>query len=522
MIGGTALKVAFRVDASRDIGTGHVTRCLTLGEQLALIGVDVCFVSRELEGNLNHLIEQRGFHVHRLPPAPAAWKPTAGDIRHAEWLGLSWQDDADQTAELLFDSGPLTWLVVDHYGLDARWEERFRGSGLKVMVIDDLLDRVHACDLLLNQNLIPDIASRYEALVPNDCALLLGPSYALLQKDYGLLRQRSPARKGKVQRILVSFGGVDKDCLTEKTVRALLSLQLDDVHVDIVISSGSPQYGRILDSISARTNFHLHDRIPSLSYLILAADLAIGAGGTTNWERFCLGLPALIVTVAENQIEIADELAALNLIELLGRSEELDEAKITAAIEPHIRLERDESWSRRCMSVVDGRGAERVCAVLSAGPEAQLHVRHAILEDEALLLNWANDAVTRQNAFSSGSISAAEHKAWFHRRLRDPAQCVMYIVETTFHVAVGQVRFDKRESDWEISYSVAPEFRRRGIGRAMLAIAVACFQQRDPTSLIYGQVKVENTASSKIFHSMGFHLVKTEDGRQIFERSGSE
>lgn len=522
MMSATTPKVCFRVDASSDIGTGHVTRCLTLATQLASVGANVSFICRELEGNLIHLIEQRGFTVHRLPPVNSGWTPSAGEIHHAVWLGLPWQDDAAQTAEIVVESVPSTWMIVDHYGLDARWEKRFRSSGVKIAVIDDLLDRPHSCDLLLNQNLMPDLDSRYKALVPNDCTLLLGPSYALLHKDYGLLRPRSPARKGKVQRILVSFGGVDKDCLTEKTVQALLAIQLDDVHVDIVISSQSPQYGRISDAISASPTFHLYDRVPSLANLMLAADLAIGAGGTTNWERFCLGLPALIVTVAENQIEIADELAALDLIELLGRSEDLDQSKIAAAIVPHIRLERDDSWSKRCMAVVDGRGAERVCAVLLAGPETQLHVRHASLQDEDLLLEWANDPVTRQNAFNSGSITAVEHRAWFHRRLRYPAQCVMYIVETAFDVAVGQVRFDRREQGWEISYSVAPQFRRRGLGRAMLSRAIICLQQLDSTSPIYGQVKVENSASSKIFHSIGFHLVRTEDGRQMFELIGSK
>ncbi|MDI7863632.1 UDP-2,4-diacetamido-2,4,6-trideoxy-beta-L-altropyranose hydrolase [Rhizobiaceae bacterium n13] len=513
-----ALRVVFRVDASLDIGTGHVIRCLTLADRLRGQGAEVGFVCREFEGHLCDLIEGRGFNVSRLPlPAPGWRPPSDGEPRHASWLGLSWQEDAEQTAEAIAYPRLPDWLVVDHYALDSRWEQTFRARGIKLLAIDDLADRSHSCNVLVDQNLVAGMVGRYEGRVPGNCTLLLGPTYAMLQSEYSVLRTRTSPREGPIRRVLVSFGGVDKDCLTEKTVDALLSLKVPQLQADVVLSSSSPQFDRIRKRIAGNSAVRLHDRVASLAPLILAADLAIGASGTTNWERFCLGLPAVVVTVADNQTAIAAELAAHNLVEWLGHASVVDQTLIEGALRKLLETGLDGTWSERCLNVVDGHGTDRVCAVLLAHPGLELSVRHAVLQDEALLLDWANDPLTRRNGFNPRAIEAHEHRAWFRARLRSADNCMMCIVETALAVPLGQVRFDRRGAEWEISYAVAPAFRGRGVGRTMLAAAIEYFRRSHDAADLFGQVKVENLASHRIFEALGFKARTGEPDRLIYE-----
>lgn len=511
-------RIIFRVDASEEIGTGHVIRCLTLAERLRRQDAEVHFICREFEGNLCDLIIDRGFKLHRLP-RPVSKLQTCEGPKHAAWVGVPWRQDAEQTSAIIAALPEPNWIVVDHYGLDRRWEETFRATGAKILAIDDLADRHHACDLLLDQNLVADMAGRYTARVPEKCTLLLGPTYALLQDEYRQLRPRTPPREGAIRRLLVSFGGVDNDGLTEKTVRALLHLNSPTVEADIVLSSISPQFPRIAQQVSGRPQYRLHDRVPSLAPLMLAADLAIGASGTTNWERLCLGLPALVVTVADNQQLIADELANRQLIRWLGNARQVDQAQIQNALAQLFSAGLDRSWSERCLEVVDGRGADRVCAVLLAHPNMEFSVRHAEVRDEALLLEWTNDPVTRRNAFSSRQITPAEHRFWFRSRLRNPKNCVIYVIETTSGIPLGQVRFDRRGNEWEISYAVAPLFRGRGVGRAMLSSAIDAFRSGNANVDLFGQVKVGNSASARIFEALNFEARASQPDRNIYQLS---
>jgi len=509
--------VIFRCDASISIGTGHVMRCLTLAGALRDQGADIAFACREHEGHLCALIGEQGFRVLRLSRPREAWAPAEGQPDHAAWLGADWQDDADETLSVLGDSRP-DWLIVDHYGIDARWECRLRAQAGKIMAIDDLADRAHDCDLLLDQNLVARQDQRYEGKTPEGCAHLLGPAYAPLQPDYARLRDSTLPRSGPPRRLLISFGGVDRDNLTSKTVNALLTLDRPDIEAEIVLSAASPQFQDLRSRIAEHPNLRLHDRVPSLAPLILAADLGIGAGGATSWERLCLGLPSLVVTVAENQRPIAEELSRRGLVRWLGESDAVGEAEILSALEELAGAGLDEAWSSKCLDVVDGRGVERVCAVLTAHARMPLAIRPATQQDEALLLEWANDPATRRNAFNPKPISPEEHRAWFRARLQNRDQCILYIAETAPGIPFGQIRFDRRESEWEISYSLAPAFRGRGLGRPMLEAAIVELRRTWPGALLVGQVKPENLASRKIFESLDFSIRSSTPDRHIYER----
>jgi len=353
------------VDASTSIGTGHVMRCLTLGSALAQNGADVSFICREHEGHLCDLIEERGFMVHRLS-APADGFRAEAEPFHAAWLNASWQEDAEQTIAVIKTLGVKPgWLVIDHYALDHRWESALRPLVGRIFVIDDLADRTHDCDLLLDQNVFADMQTRYTGKVPKDCRLLLGPEYAPLQPIYAELHNCTPPRGGPVQRILISFGGVDRDNLTGRALAAFLSMNRPDTDVDVVISSSSPYASEIQNLVAGCANIHLHGNLPSLAPLMAKADLAIGAAGTTSWERLCLGLPALVVTLAENQRPIAGGLHQEGLVRWLGHKDEVSEQSIRKDLTELIERGIDEGWSLHCQSTVDGKGITRIGAVLT-------------------------------------------------------------------------------------------------------------------------------------------------------------
>ena len=357
------MKFIFRTDASLQIGTGHVRRCLTLAEALRARGAECIFICREHEGHLIEEIRKKGFECIALTKSSEIDEMHDGalkDLAHADWLGVSWYLDAQQTIQFL---GPerVDWLIVDHYALDKRWEEMLRSYVKKILVIDDLADRYHDCDLLLDQNLAADLEVRYQYLLPEHCVTLLGPQYALLQPEYAEMRPRRPPRAGPVKRILVFFGGADQHNITGRAVSAFLKLKLDDIMLDVVVSVHSSHAHEIQTRAQLHANIIVHDTLPTLAPLMLRADLAIGAGGATSWERCCLGLPSLVISIADNQHPTCEALAAVGIIEYFGKLETAFRQDLTEAIG---KIINDAEWrsnlARAGMNLTDGLGAQRV------------------------------------------------------------------------------------------------------------------------------------------------------------------
>jgi len=362
-------RVVVRTDASLAIGTGHVMRCLTLASALRKHGAAVSFICREHDGHLCHLIEKCGFSVSRLP-APRAVPHDRYDFAQTVHLASSWQEDVEQTRAAIGDSGAEPdWLVVDHYNVDQRWESALRTSVDRIMVLDDLADRMHDCDLLLDQNLVGQRSTRYVGRVPATCAVLLGVRYALLQPIYAELHNRVPARGGPVRRMLVFMGGADQENLTGRTLAAFLSLDRPDIDIDVVFPSGSPCAQAIREQAVGHANVNLHCDLPTLAPLMAKADLAVGAAGATSWERLCLGLPAVVVTLADHQRPIADEQQQQGLIRWLGHHDQVTKSTIRQALKELIQQGLDVEWSNRCRATVDGLGVQRVCEALTGGSD---------------------------------------------------------------------------------------------------------------------------------------------------------
>ena len=357
------MRIVFRVDASLQIGTGHVMRCLTLAD--ALHGEDTCchFVCREHSGHLLETIRARGYKVHTLPCTESVSAEVVEEYEH--WLGCDWHADAMQVKEVL--SGlDADWLIVDHYALDWRWERLVAAHCRALMVIDDLATRAHECTLLLDQNLGRESID-YAALVPISSTILAGPRYALLRPEFSGLREKSLTRraKGSINQVLISLGGIDKDNATGAVLDALRTCRLPPKCRLVVVMGGqAPWLSEVCQQAEAMpwaTDVLIN--ISDMAQRMTDSDLAIGAAGSTAWERCCLGLPALMVVLAENQWPGARALAASQAAGLVGEQHEIS-VQLPQLISEMMRASALAAMSGRASHITDGEGASRVVAMM--------------------------------------------------------------------------------------------------------------------------------------------------------------
>lgn len=292
--------VVVRADASQSIGSGHVMRCLTLAERLRSAGAKVSFVCRDFPGNMSSYLQTKEFEVHLLSRGEADQSKLHS--KDEKWLGMSWISDAEETAQILRGyPAPIDWLIIDHYGIDFKWESYMRPWASKIMVIDDLANRQHDCDMLLDQNYYHNLMERYTGLVPEGCKLYLGPQYALLREEFYQARTRLRSRAGGVSNILVFYGGADPTNETEKCLRVLSAHANAQLEINVVTGSSNPNRDRIEELCASLPNVHYHCQVSNMAELMNKADLAFGAGGAAVWERCFLGLPSIVTVTAENQ-----------------------------------------------------------------------------------------------------------------------------------------------------------------------------------------------------------------------------
>lgn len=355
------MQIGFRADASLQIGTGHVMRCLTLADALRERGAHCTFVCRPHTGHLIDLIEQRGHQSIALPALAGVHEPTGGATAHAAWLGTDWDVDALETCQALAQQSP-DWLVVDHYALDRQWEQMLRPHCKRLMVIDDLADRPHDCDVLLDQNL-GRLADDYRSLIPTEATLLIGPMYALLRSEFSRLRLPSLSRREQptLKRLLVTMGGVDKDNVTAQVLSALENCALPEgSQIKVVLGPKAPWLEQVrAQAALMRWPVQVLAGVSDMAALMVECDLAIGAAGGTSWERCCLGVPTLLLVLADNQR------AGATALQNAGAALTVDDVNHIGAILNKLTsgdsFEQLSSWSRAAAEVTDGAGAIRVC-----------------------------------------------------------------------------------------------------------------------------------------------------------------
>jgi UDP-2,4-diacetamido-2,4,6-trideoxy-beta-L-altropyranose hydrolase len=360
----------FRVDASSRIGTGHVMRCLTLAEALRARGTRVRFVCRDHEGHLGALIRHRAFAVTLLPVSMS----TSGGEEYPAWLGATPETDAAQTIAALAERPD--WLVVDHYGIGREWEALLRPHVGRILAIDDVANRPHDCDVLLDQNYSAAGDERYATLVPGGCKLLTGPRYALLSPVYAVHRKALAPRQLPPRRVLLFFGGADPADATGMALEALSAGTLRELEVDVVIGHNYADRSALRARAKARPRTTVHEPRPHLADLMTRADIAIGAGGVTTWERMCLGLPTVLVSIADNQRPACEALASAGLAQYAGHYPGINAKALANVVQAWLREPAAvAAQGARVQTIVDGLGVGRVAEVLLPSPFAETRLR---------------------------------------------------------------------------------------------------------------------------------------------------
>lgn len=486
-------------------------RCATLAERLGQDGARIVFICRELPGNMCAYLEGKGFEVLRLPAPDARAGAGAGAASagyrspYAEWLGVSQARDASETLNALEQLRiKPDWVIVDNYALDGEWEKGIRRCADRLMVIDDLADRTHDCDILLDQNLYDNSDERYESLLPATCIRLLGPRYALLRPEFLQFREKIRERDGAVGRLLVGFGGSDPTNETEKVLEAILELRRDDIAVDVILGQLNPYRERIASRFGKQGNFVLHVQPRNIGELMARADLAIGAAGVSTWERCCLGLPSIVISVAENQAESAATLGSRGCVFYVGPS-----GSVTTRSLWHVLsalLERREylaHLARVSMALVDGKGASRIAGFLDAGA---IVLRRANDSDCENVYQWRNSPETVMQSFGNSRIPHEEHSRWFADTLARSDR-VLLIGERDGR-PVGVLRYDLGAESANVSIYLVPGLQGRGYGREMLRAGSKWLVLHHPEiRKVRAEIRPTNAESRRVFHAAGYrHL----------------
>ncbi len=487
------VRIVVRLDSSVRIGTGHLMRCLTLADVLRQNGVGVIFACRPLPGNMMSLIEARGHTLRTLP---------GDDPRdQVEDLLPDWEKDAAGMAGILNDIGTVDWLIVDHYGLDYRWERTIRPLVHRIMAIDDLANRRHECDLLLDQNLHPNQAGRYDKLIPYHCLRLLGPHYALLRQEFQVARAGLQTRDGAVRRLLIFFGGTDTNSETAKALAAIPALDKPHIEVDVIIGPGNPNLAKIRSLCARHPHIHLHRNPRNIAEIIRKADLAVGAAGATTWERCCIGLPSVVITQAMNQESVAHALAENRLAVYLGTSESVTADMIAAAIDNLMDDPgRVRAMSHACTYLVDARGTERVARLLDSH---RIVLRPAHRGDCDALHRWRNAEETRHHSRQPGPIPLHRHRQWFDEILRDPGRALL--IGERDRQPVGVLRYDCEAKRCTVSVYLVPGQGGHGYGPRLLQAGHEWLRRnRAEVTLVRAEILESNRASSNAFLQAGY------------------
>ena len=471
-----------RADASLQIGTGHVMRCLALAQAW----------------------HRRGGHIIFATAMPAPALEARLHAEHIEVVHLAAQpgsdEDAVQTATLA-QQRQSVWVVVDGYHFTTNYQRIIKDAGQQLFVIDDYGHTQHYyADIVLNQNLHAH-AALYTSRAP-DSRLLLGARYLLLRREFLQEKDRSREMPTAARRVLVTLGGSDPENVTATAIQALQHVRIDGLAATVVVGGSNPHLAQLREAIEkSRVPIHLEHNVANLATLMRWADIAISAAGSTAWELAFMGLPSLLIVEAENQRAIAEQLERVGAAHSLGWHGSLTACDIAwrlsavAASGELLCL-----MTQRGLAVVDGNGADRVVMAMRGDP---FRLRDVHDDDCRRLWEWATDPDVRAVSFSSTPIPWEHHRQWFYAKLRDP-RCLFHIATDSADVPVGQVRYDREGDQAVISVSLDRQQRNRGYGSLLLRLSAQRVFATTALTLIHAYIKPENLASIRAFEKAGY------------------
>ena len=508
------MKAVFRVDASLKIGTGHVMRCLTLASLLKKNFVDVSFLCREHKGNLINYILENGFHVHVLKESI---EPTSKETNYAEWLGVSYEQDANETIEFLKNMH-IDWMIVDHYSIDIKWEKLVSPYYKKLMVIDDLANRKHYCDILLDQT-YKRKEKDYKSLTNHEAILLLGPKYALLRSEFSKLRNSSLGKKRNktIKNILVYLGGIDSENLTESVLDKLKSCNISETtQITVLMGSQAPFLSKI-KKVVKKLPLSAKIKVDSkhIAEIMSNADLSIGASGTTTWERCCLGLPSIQFCISDNQKFISQVLSRDNVIKLIDSVNQIPDL-----------INDYPNWmfesSKLSAQICDGDGANRIFNKMS-DYEFEIN-EHSNVElcnyinlkddEKRLVLEMRNHASVRVWMTNNEIISEKEHQK-FLESLED-AKTKKYFLVKKKGTIIGSISFVnlKYGESTDFGIYVNPHINFQGAGRLLESTAAIFAFKVLNVKKIFLEVFEDNVRAIDFYKRAGFKILDTKEVSQ--------
>jgi len=475
-----------RADAGAAMGTGHVMRCLALAQAWQDAGGQCVFVMAESTPALERRLRDEGMKIQPLAVS-------AGSLQ-----------DAKQTKDIASEQG-VRWIVVDGYQFGAEYQQAIKSGGFKLLFVDD---NVHAesysADLVLNQNMHAS-ASLYAKREPYT-RLLLGPRYAMLRRDFCGWRDWRRQISASGRKILVTMGGSDPNNLTSRVIEAIRQVPTQDLETVVLLGGSNPHLQAVKAAIGAdQRSMRLITDAENMAEWMAWADVAVAGAGTTFWEMCLLGLPSVLLVLAENQRGVAAAAEEMGLACSLGDAAEASAPAIGSKLADLLNsYEKRSSQSEKGRALVDGRGAERVLAFLS-----DLELRRTVVSDCDVFWEWANDPDARAASFHHEPILWEDHVKWFRAKLSDP-KAVFYTATNREGAPVGQVRYQIEGKRAVLSVSLGQRFRGCGWGRKILGIATERLFQESEVEAIDAYVKPANDASLKLFAGAGFQRLATE------------
>lgn len=493
------MRLAFRVDASVEMGSGHLMRCLSLGQTFLELGWEVLYVVRPLDSVADKLLAE--FPVSSLAwlrrPAEVFDKPRGGAPAHYLWAKVDQLQDATETVDSLTEFRP-DWVIVDHYSFDKRWHEEVASAlRCKVGAIDDLGDRDLDVRVLVDPNWDANHSMKYEGRLASNTTTLFGPRFALLSNAYrdGVRYRYSE----EVRSIGIFFGGTDVDNCSLLALKACLNEVRFAGDIEVLVRSTSPHLQCLKEYCSPYENVKITVDLPNLAAFFSRHDVQIGAGGGATWERCCVGVPSVLVAFAENQRHVVGEVVALGLA---AGVDSIDEIGIARALQSLIGdAPRRKRMAQAGPALVDGLGCLRVALALSGNTVA---LRDAVKDDAEKVFEWRNAESTRRYFRDPSPIDLSSHIDWWQRTLTQPDRCLLIGAVAGHDVGVVRLDFNGK-AEAEVSIYVAPEMTGLGLGVALLRATTAWVEQKlHSVSRLRADIDPENRQSAHAFKTAGY------------------
>ena len=506
-----------RADANSRIGTGHIMRCIALGQawvdadqssgvrdqkseirnQMSVCSpASVKFICAEIPDALADRIKSVGFELISINAEPGS------------------SDDLKKTLEavhsLTSDPRPL-WVVLDgyHFGID--YQRGIRSGGCRLLLIDDYNHLPgYECDILLNQNIN---AVDLDYHTNSEAKRLLGTAYALLRREFRNVDTRPPLCFPEFGRkILVTLGGADPDNATLRVIEALKQVNIPDLQVKVVVGSANPHLASLQQAVELLPfDLRLLTDVKDMPGLMRWADLAVSAAGSTCWELCCMGVPFITLVLAENQRGLASGLHAQKIAFCAGERPSIDQ--IAGAVK-ELAGDRENRIRRSAAGrmQVDGFGVVRALCrpAADAGLDAlagRLFLRPAAEADMELFWGWANDPTVRTNCYTSDPIALDNHKQWFFAKLA--SEDTLMLVLEFCGMPAGQIRYDRTGDVAHIGFSIDRRFRGLGLGQRIIEASITRAFEKLNVSTLRAEVFQSNSASQSAFVKTGFELAET-------------